>query len=58
MCKFVANTESAEFFMIDGDVNGSWKTAPAQLFRVISNDTFLAIFLPIWQVFANLDLPK
>ena len=26
--------------------------------RVISNDTFLAIFLPIWQGFGNLDLSQ
>ena len=32
MCKFVANTGSTDFFMIDGDVNGPSKPDPTQLF--------------------------
>ena len=35
MCKFVAEAESPDFFMIDGDVDASWKAAPAQLFNRI-----------------------
>ena len=31
MCKIVAEAGPTEFSMIDGDVNGSWKPAPAQL---------------------------
>ena len=38
MCKFVAEAGSTDFFMIDGDVNGLWKAAPAQLFTRILLD--------------------
>ena len=38
MCKFVAEAGSTDFFMMDGDVNGSWKAAPAQLFTRIFLD--------------------
>ena len=35
MGKFVAEAGSIDSFMIDGDANGSWKPAPAQLFTRI-----------------------
>ena len=38
MYKFVAEAGTTDFFMIDGDVNGSWTPAPAQLFTRIFLD--------------------
>ena len=38
MCNLVAEAGSTEFFMNDGDVDGSWKAAPAQLFTRIFLD--------------------
>ena len=35
MGKFLAEAGSIASFMIDGDVNGSWRPAPAQLFTRI-----------------------
>ena len=45
MCEFVAEPGSTDFFMIGGDIWGSWKAAPAQLFtriflEAISPDMF------------------
>ena len=31
MCTFVAEAGTIEFFMVGGDVRGSWKSAPARL---------------------------
>ena len=38
MCKFVDEEGVMDFFMIGGDVNGSWKPASAQLFPRIFLD--------------------
>ena len=32
MCKFVAEVGISDFFMVEGDFRGAWKSAPAQLF--------------------------
>ena len=42
MCKFVAEPRTIEFFMVGGDVRGSWKSALAQLFT----RTFLEAISP------------
>lgn len=52
MCKFVAAAGSTELLMIDGDIDGSWKAAPAQLLtrafsRAFSPDVFRHAWTPL-----------
>ena len=58
MCTFVAEAGTIEFFMVGGDVRGSWGSAPAQLFTLtyleaVSPEVFSPTFHPYIQVFGS-----
>ena len=58
VCKFVAELGTIDFFMVGGDVRGSWGSAPAQLFTLtyleaVSPEVFSPTFHPYIQVFGS-----